>query len=261
VDLSHLRDLLDSRWVLGIVCTAAGAFLGNFVAVYRLRIRFIEYTVNHQPLGLSAEDAVFGSVKVTWQGHEVTNLFLSTLTIQNTTFVDYTNLHFRIFTGTTLLLTERSEIVDTSFMPTLTEDFMRQITAAPGTSPSAAQFELVRHRREYMVPVLNRGQRIIFTYLTTVPTAGEAPYVWADMLHPGAQVMFRPAVGEIHGVPVRMALPLGLFVCLVIAVAATALIGKGWIVAILCTSAGLVAQTLGAWVYRAFRFVRGIIFH
>jgi len=260
VDISQFRDLLDSRWILGVVCAAAGAFLGNFVAAYRSRIRFIEYTVNHQPLGLSAEDAVFGSVRVTWQGNEVTNLFLSTVTIHNTTFVDYTNLVFRIFTGTTLLLTEHSEVADSSFMPMATEEFVRLITPPAGTAPTEAQFNLVRHRREYAVPVLNRGQRIIFTYLTTVPTVGEAPLVWVDMLHPGAQIMFRPAVGEIHGVPVRLALPLGLFVCLLVAVAVTAAIGKVWIGAIICTLAGLTTQTLGAWVYRAFRFVRGVIF-
>ena len=259
MDLSGLKALLDNKLALSAFSAIGGGLLTNLVKVYRARIKVIEYTVTHDRVALSADDALFGTVRVTWQDVPVTNLYVTTVEIKNGTSVDYTNVEFKVWTGTTLLLTERTEMPGTTFHPTYTDGFSEAIRVAPQQVPTDAQVLLFRHNREYRVTVLNRGQRIVCTYLTSVPTANDNPSVWVDMLHPGAQVAFRPTAPAIHGVAVRLALPLGLVACLVLVGLVSAFVTQVWLAAILCMLAGFIAQSIGAWLYQGFKFFKQIV--
>ena len=259
MDLSQLRALVDNKALLSLLSAAGGALVGNLVAVYSSRIRVIEYTVNHERLALSAEDTLFGTVGVTWQGVPVTNLYVSTVQIQNDTATDYTNLEFKVWTGTTLLLTERAEIPGTTYLPTFTETFAHAVHVEPGDTPTEAQFTMIRHNREYRIHVLNRGQRVLFRYLTTVPVGADGPSVWVDMLHPGVRIAFRPMVPEFQGVAVKLALPLGLLACLVLVGLVSVFVRQVWAAAVVCTFAELTVQVIGAWLYRGFKFLKHII--
>lgn len=257
--LPDFQQLLNSKSLLSVASAIGGALLGNFAAVYRNRIKVLEYTVSHERVGLSTDDAIFGSVRITWQGQDATNLFTSILTIENTTLNDYTDLKVKIYTRNTLLLTERTEIAGTTYIPKFTTEFAAQIFVPHGSVPTDAQFQLYRHQREYLVPVLNRGQRVVFHYLTTAPNPSEGPLVWADLLHPSVQLQFRPISQQIHGVPVKLALPLGLFVCLLMLAFVSMYLTEPWAAAVIMMIAGLSAQSIGAWVYRAFRFIKQIL--
>lgn len=259
MDWADLQKLVDSKTVVSLVSAAVGALIGNFVAVYRGRVKILDYTVRHDPLGMAGEDVAFGSIRVTWQGHEVTNLFVSTLTIDNRSSSDYENLVVKVYTGETLLLTERSQIAGSPFCLTYSEEYQKLIRVSDGQQPSEAQFNIYRHQREYIVPVLNRGQQAVVRYLTTAPKPGEGPAVWADSLHPGVQLQFVPGAPEVHGVPLRLALPLGLLVCLLVVVGTSLLVARPWTVAVVCAVSGLFAQLLGAWAYRTVRFVKRLM--
>ena len=69
--------------VLSALSAIAGALFWNFVEVFRGRIKTLEYTVTHQRVGVSADDPIFGTVLVTWQGNPVHNLYVSTVRIEN----------------------------------------------------------------------------------------------------------------------------------------------------------------------------------
>jgi hypothetical protein len=165
----------------------------------------------------------------------------------------------KVYTGNTLLLNERSEISGTTYIPKLTEAYLEAIRVAPGEAPTDEQLQKYRHEREYVIPVFNRGQRVVFTYLTTVPIANEGPLVWVDMLHPGAKVLFRPTVQQIHGVPVRLAVPIGLLASLLAVVLVVAFVKLLWLAALICIMVGLMAQSIGAGLYWVFRFVKYIV--
>lgn len=260
MDLSKLRVLIDNKALLSLLSAAGGALLTNLVAAYRSRIRVIEYTVNHERVALSAEDVLFGTVAVTWEGLPVTNLYVSTVQIHNGTTTDYTNLEFKVWTGTTLLLTERAEVLGTTYRLAYTEAFVRALRVEPGDTPTPAQVTMFRHNREYRIPVLNRGQRVLIRYLTTVEPGADGPSVWVDMLYPGVQIVFRPVAPEIHGVAVKVALPLGLLACLVLVGLVSVFVSQIWVAAVVCTLAGLTVQVIGAWLVRGFKFLRRIIF-
>lgn len=257
--LPDIQQLLDSKALVSGISILAGALLGNFIAVYRGRIKVLEYTVTHDRIGLSANDAIFGNVRVTWQGHEVTNLYSSVVTVINGTTADYTNLKLKVYTGNTLLLTERTEIAGTTHVLKWTPEYAAQLQIPAGGVPTDQQYNTHRHSREYLVPVLNRGQRAVMHFLTTVPNQNETPEIWVDLLHPGAQIEFRLLTQQIHGVPVRLALPLGLLASLFVLVALSFLVSEVWAAALIAMVVGLVAQSIGAWIYRAFRFIKRIV--
>jgi len=166
-----------------------------------------------------------------------------------------------VYTGNTLLLTERTEIVATTQVVRWAPDFQQRLQVPAGNQPTEQQFNTYYHSREYLVPVLNRGQRAVFHFLTTVPQAhvAEGPLVWVDLLHPGAQISFRPLTPQIHGVPVRLAIRLGLFVCLMVLIATSVLLDEVWAAAFLCMVVGLFAQSVGAAAFRIGLFLKRII--
>lgn len=257
--LPDIQQLLDSKILLSGISILVGALLGNFISVYRGRIKVLEYTVTHDRIGLSADDAIFGNVRVTWQGHNLTNLYSSVVTVVNGTSVDYTNLKLKVYTGNTLLLTERTEISGTTHVLHWTPEYAATLQIPAGGAPTDQQFNTYRHSREYHVPVLNRGQRAVMHILTTIPNQNESPLIWVDLLHPGAQIQFRLLTQQIHGVPVKLALPLGLLASIAVLIAVSFLLSEVWAAALIAMIVGLGAQSIGAWVYRGVRFVKQIV--
>lgn len=225
----------------------------------RSRVKTLEYTVNHDRMAFSADDAIFGSIRVTWQNHDVTNLFSTRVTLENQTGKDFTNLKIKVYTGETLLLGERTEIPGTTYILKWTDDYQKLVQVSPGNAPTEQQFDTYNHSREYIVPVLNRGQRVVMTYLTTVPGGVQAPGAWLDMLHEGAKVQYRQVVPQIHGVPVRLAISVGIVVCLAVLVVASYTITEPWAAAAVCMVFGLFAQSVGAFMYHGLRFIKALV--
>lgn len=248
--LPEIGALVTSRPAAALLGALVGALFTSILTAYRNRLQVLEYWVHHERVAFASEDPIFGSVRVTWQGAEVANLFVSTVTIANNGASDYVDVELKVYTGKTLLLTERGEIAGTTHVPQWTEAFQRRLTVPQGVEPTEQQRDTYWHSREYAIPVLNRGQRAVFSYLTSVPLGQEPPMAWVDLLHKGTTLAFREPAPEIHGVPVRLALPLGLAVCVALTVVAVLFVYPPWLAAAICLVAGLFAQSLGAALYR-----------
>jgi hypothetical protein len=259
MNLPDFGQLIDNKLLLSALSAVAGGFIGNLVAVLRGRVKTLEYTVAHDRIALSADDAIFGSIQVIWQSHNVTNLFTSRVELANQTGSDLTDLKIKVYTGTTLLLGQRTEIPGTTHILKFTDDFEGQLRIAPGRTPTAEQFNLYNHSREYLVPVLNRGQRVVLTYLTTVPSGTEGPSVWLDTLHKGVRVRYQPLVPQVHGVPIKIAVAVGLAAAIATLALASIFLTEPWAAATVCLLVGLIAQSIGAWLYRAYLFVKSLI--
>jgi hypothetical protein len=253
--LPDLQSLLNEKAVVSVLSAIGGTLFGVVLSALRGRLKVIEYTVAHDRLGLSADDAIFGSVRVTWQGVDLTNLYSSVVTVENSTLNDFTNLKLKVYTGDTSLLNERTEINGTTYVLKYTPEFEASIGVPVGAKPTDAQFDIFRHSREYAVPVLNRGQRLVLHYLTTVPNSASSPNVWVDLLHQGAQISFRPLLQQVHGVPIKIALSLGLLACFFVLVLSSFYVRQPWVAASISMVFGLMAQSVGAGIYRGVRFV------
>jgi len=259
MNLPDFHEIIESRALISMLSVISGALLGNLISTYRDRIKLIEYTVNHDRIGLSADDAIFGSVRITWQGYHLSNLYSSIVTIVNSTSTDYTNLKLKVYTGNTQLLNERTEISDTTYVLKWEEAFADSLRVPEGEQPTDQQLNIYRHTREYLLPVFNRGQRVVLHYLTTVPNGNEAPYVWVDLLHPSTKITFRPLQPEIHGVAVKSALPIGFISCLVLLVWIAVYVDQPWAAATIAMTAGLFAQSIGAAIYRVATILKRVL--
>ena len=113
----------------------------------------------HERVGISAQDAVFGDVVVNWHNTPVVNLYLTTVTLENTTVTNFTNLEFKVFTGTeTLLLNERGEIENTTDIPATTKVLAQpRIRHRSFQSPAARHPSVSRRRIPTSMRVLRSG--------------------------------------------------------------------------------------------------------
>ncbi|HEY2931073.1 MAG TPA: hypothetical protein VGK99_04950 [Acidobacteriota bacterium] len=206
--------LLDSRLVVAVIAGVLGFILALLTQRILGKRGLFTYFVWHNRLGVSADDAIFGSVRVTWNDNPVANLYSSTVELRNESFNDYDNVVVRVFTNDTFLLTERTDIVGTTHFLNWTDEFSNRLVVQPGTQPTIAQQNLYRSQRDYLVPTMNRGQIVRFTFLNA-PTS-DKPSLWLDILHKGVRLKFRLAQTQFLGVPQPAAALVGAALSLVV---------------------------------------------
>jgi len=248
-------SFMESRYFLA-VASGFGGIVITLITQYILNKRgLFTYSVRHERVNVSADDAVFGSVRVTWNGNPVANLYLSTVELINYSMKDYENVVVKAFTSDTVLLTERTEIVGTIQIAKWVDEFARQLAVAPGQQPTDAQLELHGMRREYLLPTVNRGQIVRLHFLNAAKTQA-GPSIWLDVLHKGVKVKFRPARPEIFGVPLPTAVWIGMALGILFWAILIKFIHILWLAALLAFVYGLFAQIPGILFIKAWRWLR-----
>jgi hypothetical protein len=239
-----------------------GVVLSRAVSLYRGRVATLDYVVTHDRIGLSGKDAVLGDVEVRWRDYALDNIFASTLTLTNSTSKDLTGFVLRVFVGTeTRLITERIGIAGTVFVPAYTSAYEAEMKVAEGQEATEAQIQTYRARRDYRVEVLNRGQSITATYLTTVPGGqlDTGPNLWCHVEQAGLRAVYRPFLESIHGVPRRATIPVGLVACVFSLLVVLRYATAGWVIALVCMTVGLFAQSIGAGLYKLGRWLHKLL--
>ena len=248
----------SSKITLSAFFGAVGVLIGYLLNLLRNRVRELEYTVTHDRIALSSEDPIFGKIRVSWNDTPVETLFSSVVTIENTTSKDYEDVTFKVYSAETMMLSEKTELSGSSYIPTWSESYGKILHVADDSTPTEAQFDLYYHSREYHIPVFNRGETIIHRYLTSVPPGKNGPVLLVDLLHQGLKIRFSLAGPQIHGVLVSRALPLGIVTSIIILAASIYLIRTPWVVGIVALPVGLFAQSIGAGVFKLYRVLKAI---
>jgi hypothetical protein len=258
---NSVLELLRQYIVPGGLGTVVGGLLAHFIESYRGRVKELEYNVAHSPLGTSVEDVIHGSIQVLWQGQTVKNLYNSIITLMNQTSQDYKDLVVAIYSqDATFILSDRVEVSNSTFLPQLRKEFIDRITTTPvGGELSEPQKFFFYHRREYTIPVLNRGESAVFRYLTTVPT-NVPPAIFMESLEKGVKAVFRPVEAMALGVPYRFALGWGTLACVVILLILR-LYSSGWYTISIAMFCGYMVQPIGAYLHRIGRAVKRIVLH
>ena len=244
-----IQSILDSKIAVGLISAFCGGLAIRLLALLKNRIQELEYTVVHDRVGISADDAIFGSVKAIWQGTELSNLYNSTVTISNTTTQDLKDVVVKVYSGSTKLLTQRVSVKDSTYVPIFTEAFSKEIEVPPGQEPTQLQLSIYRSSREYKISTLNRGQTAIFQYLTHEPTLGP-PGIWAEIQQGGLRAVFKKNEPEMHGAPLRRAVAAGLLASLGVLAGVVYADLPTWLSASITLLVGLVASSIGAWLYK-----------
>ncbi|HCO93726.1 MAG TPA: hypothetical protein DIU00_07225 [Phycisphaerales bacterium] len=259
-----LQHLSQNPLVVALVSLIVGSLLTILVSHLRNKSGVLGYTVVWNRIGISADDNVFGSVRVHWKEHQVRNLFVYTIEIENLATSDYENIDLHFYSGDdTVILSERTAVVDEPRIVHWSPEFQERLCVPDGHQPTEIQFHEYNHKREYRVPVLNRGQKLNFTFLCTKPNDDLDPGIFLSTISKGIRlkrlrtpyVILKP----VFGVPIPVALARGLVISLVVVIFCSLLIKKVWLASVISMVVGLTGQIFGAIVYRFERFVKNAI--
>lgn len=254
----NLETLLNDRFIL-VLLSVISTVVITIVTQRILRKRgLITYFVRHSQVGMSADDAIFGNVRVTLNGSVVPNLYSSILELRNESLKDYDNVTVRVFTSDTILLTEKTEVVGTTRILERSADFSQRLAVEPGAQPTQAQQELYGAQREYLIPTLNRGQAVRLIYLN-VPRSERLPSIWLDIQHHGIKVKFRVAHDEFLGIPRPAALLAGTALGVPLLAVVIAIVNTVWIATALAFLYGLIVIVPGAYSIKLWRWLRELV--
>lgn len=254
----NLETALNNRFLLVLLSAITGVVVTLITQRILGKRSLLTYFVQHSRVGVSADDSVFGSVRVTWNDNVVANLYSSTLELRNESLKDYGNVVVRVFTNDTILLTERTEILGTTHSLKWSADFSQQLNVEPGAQPTAAQHNLYGRQREYLIPTLNRGQRVRLTYLNAA-SSDQPPAIWLDILHEGIKVKFRVAHEEFLGAPRPLAALAGAALGVPLLAVIIALVNNTWMAAALSFLYGFFVVVPGVLSIKLWRWLRELI--
>ena len=249
---------LDSRLVIALVSTGLGAFLMFLIQMIVNKRGLFTYVVRHNKVGMSTDDAVFGTVRVTWNDNLIRHLYLSTIELKNESLKDYENVVVKVFTSDTHLLTERSELVGTTRILQFTEEFSNKLAVEAGAQPAQEQSALYYRQREYLLPTMNRGQVVRIDYLNSALTE-EQPSLWIDIVHKGVQLQLRVPHNVFMGVSQPHAALVGSALGLLVIIAVVFLVDAVWVASVICMMYGLAVLVPGAACIKSWHWLRDLL--
>ena len=190
---------LDNRLAVALIAAIIGAILSLVVQRILNKRGIFTYFVQHYQIGESTDDAVFGTIQVTWNERPVSNLYLSTIELKNESLKDYEDVVVKVFTNDTYLWTEKTEIVGTTQYLRWTAEFAAELSVEQGKQPTETQWDLYRRERKYIVPVMNRGQVVLLglVFLSVVIYFVETSWIAAVMCLVYGLVAMVPGAGLI----------------------------------------------------------------
>jgi len=253
-----LEMILDNRVLVAVFSAISGVLITLVTQRLLGKRGLFTYFVWHNRVGVSADDAIFGTVRVTWNGNVVANLYSSTIELRNESLTDYENVVVRVFTSNTVLLTDRTDLVGTTRVLEWTHEFSDRLAVQPGAQPTQSQLDLHGRQREYLVPTMNRGQVVRLTFLNAASTENP-PSIWLDIVHKGVKVRFRVAQDEFWGTPRPAAALVGTALGIPFLVAVVALVDVVWVAAALNLVYGILVVLPGAICIKLRRWLRDAI--
>jgi hypothetical protein len=256
--MTEFIQLFQNQYI-SVIAGGLGGILTAWLTQRVLNRRGIfSYSVTHNRVGITAEDPVFGSVAVSWNGSTISNLFLSTIEMKNESLNDYEQVIVRAYTSDTKLMTEQTDLLETPNTLEWSEKYKQQMHVEPGDNPTDSQWNLYNGQREYVIPIFNRGQTIKITYLNSAASS-TMPNIWLSVAIKGVRLKFRGPQNQILGVPQGQAAFVGVLIGLVVLVALVLLASEPLVIASIAMLYGLVAQIPGAYAIKIMRRVRDAI--
>lgn len=254
----NILQLLQSEYISII----AGGFGGIVTAWLTQRVLnkrgVFTYSVTHTRVGITAEDAIFSNVAVSWNGNPVQNLYLSTIEMKNESMNDYENVVVSAFTNDSTLMTEQTQLLDTPNILEWSEKYKNQLHIEPGSKPSEKQMATYSGQREYIIPIFNRGQSIKVTYLNSAK-GNAMPSIWLTVAQKGVKLKFQGPQNQILGVPQNQAAFSGVVLGIAVLIALAIFITEPWAIATAAMTYGLVAQLPGAYAIKVIRRLKEAI--
>ena len=267
--MQFFSQALSDKLVVALVGAAAGMGGTLLVGVLWTRSARFRYSTRVDRIGTSADDHMFCTERVQWRNNDVRNLYIAVVEIENASSKDFEDVGLPIYTGKdTLLLSEQTRMIDSPNTVLWSPDFRARLEGPAGgvldDFLTQAQWKIYNHRREYLVPVFNRGQVVEFRYACTRPGDDLLPNVFVNapvkgvkLLHHQTTQFVLGAVAadfqSIYAVPFELSLVRGTVSSLVISVLAAWFFEGSWIATAVVFLVGYTALLQGALISKATR--------
>lgn len=204
--MSWLSQLLSRLW--DPVATTTGAVgmavVGHLVRRFRERMVTLRWSVRHQSIAITTQDATFGKVEVLHNGRPAQNLTMCYVELENESTRDLTDVEFAVVYGDgTQFIVSVAALrggKGLGFSPSYSAG-INQFLAVPESqrAEKLAAYGFLGTSREYSVPVFNRGEKVDLAALVEVPPAVQ-PKAQLTCVHKGVRLRERPAQPTMFGV-------------------------------------------------------------
>lgn len=251
-----MPETLATKVLVGSLLFLFGAVVTHLWTRFRGRLVTLSWTATGTRLAVRADDTGYGRVEVFYNGHPVNNLHLISVALRNESTKDLTNIlvNLAFLEGSEFVISEGTLIG--SLTPiTIDAGFMTAWLALSDQNPIPPEVRYYQTRRNYPIPVFNRGAVARFDILSTRSVDNNNPAVSVAVDHPGVQVKNRPPVTETLGVPDSRAQLIGILLAIAVTIAVVVRPLPAWVVGTVSLVVGLTAIILGA---LAVLLVRGI---
>jgi hypothetical protein len=256
-----ILEIVRGNLGISIISGIVGAAIAAVAAKLNGRRASLRYSTRADRVALSAEDPIFGSVRVTLENAPVRNLHTVLVEVENTSSRDFEDVDLKVYTdGGTHLLNERTSVVGTPYIVEWSDEFKRALAVAPGSAaPATNQLDIYWHSREYRLGVFNRGQLLQFSYLCTRPQDDMPPTAFVGTRLKGARLRRQEQSSLVYGVPLQAALYRGLGIACTTVALCGVLLRNAWAASAVSMAVGLSAQLCGVLLYKAERWLRNLI--
>jgi hypothetical protein len=203
--LDFLHDLSPLWWLI------LGGLVSQLWIRFRTRTRRFLWKAWHQPIAIAANHPQLGTVTVQYNGAAVTHVHATTVELTNDSSEDQTDIVFTLsFMGQGHIINSTGFVEgDLNLIP-FDPNYVALYQGAPPALVEALSTHVI-----HKIPVLNRRKKATFNLL--VRDAAPSPTVQASCNHSGFRLEYVPAVPELYGVPLNLAVLTGLVVTAAIA--------------------------------------------
>ena len=185
--------------VADVLKVLLGVGVTALYAVIRSRRSRLKWRASHQPLGSSTDAPGVGRIAITHNGEPITNLVLSTVVIENDYWRDFKDISICVKIQDAHQILRDEAVRGNEYKNLLWTQNYRNATEALQTRGAAGENTAgdgVVVRRDYSVPVLNRGD--VITILLLVHAIPPAPPMCFVSAEAGAAVTVFQASTEIR---------------------------------------------------------------
>lgn len=251
------------QWIIsGFISFAIGGIGGLIMSWLTQRILnkrgVFLYSIHNNRVGLTETHPVFGNVVVTWNNNTVSNLYLTTIVLKNNSMNDYEDIPLSAYTSNTRLLTEFTSIVGTPNILVWTENYQKLVQVAEGSLPTENQYQTYNSRRDYNIPILNRGESVKLSYLNAL-IEGEIPYIFLSIAKKGIKLKLQVEKNQILGVPQLDATIIGFFITFILVCLLITNISNLWLIGLFSLFLGLIVQLPGVYSIKLYRYILHVI--
>ncbi|MBI0399300.1 hypothetical protein [Cyclobacterium marinum] len=244
----------SEKILIGFITLVLGVIVKHFWDKIVNRVSKLQYSIWHNYVGSSIEDLKFGSVKLLYNDNELKNLYASNVHLLNSSGKDLDDIELNITCDqNSLIMVSHGQRNRSLNELEFTDKYLKELQSVNKDNQA-----YVYSRRDYKIPVLNRGDSISITLLTT-NFVGEMPFLNVGTDHKGVNLKYFTEQQKLFGVSQAKSVIIGILISIVLCypifqyfeskpILISVALLNGWIASIY----GILALKLSKWLRNLF---------